>query len=70
METPKHLLELRAEMDQCQERVVNLLSALRFIMEQRPGTAHANKEGLRERLRNVFASARTAIIQEEKEETS
>ena len=80
METPEHLLELRTEIDQreaehlrdmldCQERIVNLLEALRFIMSQRPRTAYANKEGLRERLRNIFTTVAAAIAEEEKEST-
>ena len=65
-------LERQAEhlqnLTHCNQRVVDLLVALRFIMSQRPGSAHASKEGLRERLRNIFASARLAIALEEKEE--
>lgn len=64
IEDPSTIL---ADMLHCQERVVNLLEALRFIMGQRPGSARDTKEGLRERLRNVFASAQLAIALEEKE---
>lgn len=64
IEDPEDILR---DMQHCQERVAGLLAALRFIIGQRPGSAHANKEGLRERLRNVFASARLAIDLEEKE---
>ena len=47
------------------ETIPALLEALRFIMGQRPGSAQANKEGLRERLHNIFASARLAIAKAE-----
>lgn len=43
----------------------DLLVALQWIAEQRVGFALANKEGLRERLRNIFSTANAAIAKAE-----